>query len=237
MTDRSRFILRFAVIAILCAMALSGATIGFLWPHVLSDITISLVTSARSMGAVGLLGFAAAVVLCAVSGVVPMALLAMSAGIIYGLVIGFLVCAAGALVGALIAFLLGRGLLRDMVARRFAEHPRLRELDRLVARDGWRIVFLLRISPVMLFSATSYALGLTGIEVRPYLLGTLACLPALLGFVVLGTLADASLTAWSGGAGPFRWIALGIGVLATLGITARIGWLAMRAGLVGAIRR
>jgi uncharacterized membrane protein YdjX (TVP38/TMEM64 family) len=58
-----------------------------------------------------------------------------------------------------------------------------------LAQDGWRLVCVLRVSPVMPFAMTSYALGLTGISQRAYLLGTLAALPALLGYVTVGALA------------------------------------------------
>jgi uncharacterized membrane protein YdjX (TVP38/TMEM64 family) len=93
----------------------------------------------------------------------------------------------------------------------------------LIARDGWRLACLLRISPVMPFSVTSYVRGLSSIDLRSYTIGTLASLPALCGYVFIGTLADASLSAWMTGAGPLRWILLGIGVVATLVLIVRLG--------------
>ena len=85
------------------------------------------------------------------------------------------------------------------------------------------MVCLLRFSPVMPFSATSYMLGLSSIDLRSYIVGTLAALPALFGYVLIGTLADAGLSAWMSGAGPLRWILLGIGGVATLVLTVRLG--------------
>jgi uncharacterized membrane protein YdjX (TVP38/TMEM64 family) len=102
----------------------------------------------------------------------------------------------------------------------------------MVARDGWKLVCLLRISPIMPFSATSYALGLSSIRLGSYLLGTLASLPALFGYVFMGSLADASLSALQTGAGPVKWGLLVLGVVATVALTVYIGQIGMRAGLV-----
>jgi hypothetical protein len=50
--------------------------------------------------------------------------------------------------------------------------------DVLIAQDDLRLVFLLRISPVMPFSVPSYMLSLSSIDLRSYTVGTLASLPA-----------------------------------------------------------
>ena len=76
---------------------------------------------------------------------------------------------------------------------------------------------------MMPFAATSYALGLTGVRLRDYLLGTLASLPALLGYVVLGRLAGSGLQAANTGAGLARWLMLVVGIAATAVLTLRIG--------------
>jgi uncharacterized membrane protein YdjX (TVP38/TMEM64 family) len=132
--------------------------------------------------------------------------------------------------GAVLAFFLCRSLFRPMVERAISTRPRLRNLDALIAQDGWRLVCLLRISPVMPFSVTSYMLGLSSIDLRGYAIGTLASLPALCGYVFIGTLADAGLSAWTTDAGPLRWILLGTGGVATLVLTARLGQIVRRLG-------
>ena len=66
---------------------------------------------------------------------------------------------------------------------------------------------------------------------RDYLLGTLASLPALLGYVVLGHLTDVGLSAAAQGASLLRWTTLGIGLLATALLTVRISRLARGIGL------
>jgi uncharacterized membrane protein YdjX (TVP38/TMEM64 family) len=149
----------------------------------------------RGLGVRGAVVFAIIQILVAVSGILPASLLGVAAGSIYGLVSGFLLAAASTLAGALLSFFFGRYLFRAAVERLAARRPRLRNLDARIAQDGWKLVCLLRVSPIMPFSATSLALGLSAVSLRDYAIGTLASLPALFGYVFIGTLADTSLSA------------------------------------------
>lgn len=92
----------------------------------------------------------------------------------------------------------------------------------------------LRVSPVMPFAITSYALGLTEISERDYLLGTLASLPALAGYVSFGALARYGLRTANGSTqlGSFSLTLLAVGVIATGVLIFRSGTLLLRAGLL-----
>jgi uncharacterized membrane protein YdjX (TVP38/TMEM64 family) len=189
------------------------------------------VRTLRNFGFGGAVAFGILQAVVAVSGILPASLLGVAAGGMYGLVPGFALAACGTMAGALAAFYLSRSFLRPTVERLIAVRPRLRNFDTLITQDGLRLVCLLRISPVMPFSVTSYMLGLSSIDLRSYALGTLASLPALCGYVFIGTLADAGLSAWSTGANPLRWVLLGIGGAATLVLTIRFGHIVRQLGL------
>jgi uncharacterized membrane protein YdjX (TVP38/TMEM64 family) len=75
----------------------------------------------------------------------------------------------------------------------------------------------------MPFVATSYLLGLSTISLRDYMLGTLAALPALLGYVSLGAFARVGLSALTGVAEPSQWALLAAGFAATALAVAHIG--------------
>ena len=185
----------------------------------------------RALGVRGAVVFAIVQILVAVSGILPASLLGVAAGAVYGLVPGFLLAAVSTLAGALLSFFVSRSLFRATVERLAARRPRLRNLDTRIARDGWKLVCLLRVSPIMPFSATSLALGLSAVGLRDYAIGTLASLPALYGYVFIGTLADTSLSAWATGASTVRLVLLGIGGLATLVLVLRFGQIAIKLGL------
>ena len=170
-------------------------------------------------------------VIAATAGILPASLVGMAAGALFGVADGFALSAAGLLLGALAAFGLSRSTLRAFVERVMVGANRIRNLDAAVARDGWRLVCLLRASPLMPFVATSYLLGLSAISLRDYMLGTLAALPALLGYVSLGAFARAGLSASTGVARPFEWALLSLGFAATLLAVAHVG--ALVAKVVG----
>ena len=181
----------------------------------------------RDLGGAGRALFAVVQVLVAVSGILPASMLGVAAGVLYGLPAGFAVSGASTLAGAVLAFVLSRSVLRPAVARFLARRPRLRELDGMVAKDGLRMACLLRISPVMPFAATSYALGLSSIGLRDYVIGTLAAMPALFGYVLLGTLAGSGMAVWSSRSPLGGWM-LVLGGIATLVLTLRVGQLVAR---------
>ncbi len=161
----------------------------------------------------------------AVSGLLPASLLGLAAGAVYGVPIGFAISAAGTMVGAWIAFRLARSLFRGPIERHLSKRPRLRQIDSRMGRENWKLVCLMRVSPVMPFAITSYALGLSSIPSSSYLLGTLFAMPALLGYVVLGSIAQVGFHAEQAGTSPYKWALLGVGAVATLVLTAKVGQL------------
>ncbi len=211
------------------AVVLTCLAMGVVRPSVLTTVVQRFLDAARNAGAAGFVAFAVLQLIVAASGILPASVLGIAAGSAYGLPLGFLLAAVGTMAGALLAFGLSRSLFRNAIARQLARRPGLARFDGLLARDGWRIVCLLRISPVMPFAATSYALGMSAVGIEAYVLGTVASLPALLGYVYIGTLAEAGLSAWTTGAAHLQWAILGLGGSATVVLTLIIGRLAHRA--------
>ena len=211
------------------AVVLVCLATGIARPSLVTALAERVLDIARNAGAAGFVAFACLQLIVAASGVLPASLLGVAAGAAYGLPVGFMLAAVSTMGGALLAFGLSRSLFRNAIARQLARRRGLARFDALLTRDGWRIVCLLRISPVMPFAATSYALGMSGVGTEAYVLGTLASLPALLAYVYIGTLAEAGLSAWAMGAAPLRWAILGFGLSATLGLALIIGRMARRA--------
>lgn len=214
--------LRVAALALVALLG-SAAALAALAPGGAADLVERGVALTRSLGPWGTALFVLLQVAVAVSGALPASLLGMAAGAVYGVGLGFALSAAGTLAGAWIAFRLARSLFRGRIERALADRPRLRSLDARLGRETWRLVCLLRASPVMPFAVTSYTLGLSSVSAAAYMLGSLAAMPALLGYVVLGSIAGAGLRAGQDGAGAFRWGVLAVGFAATALLTARVG--------------
>lgn len=163
------------------------------------------------MMASGWLAFAAGQVIVAASGILPASLIAIMAGATFGIGWGVAISAASTMLGGWLAFLLSRSFLRRFIERLVRRHPAMARLDQGMTQEGWRLVMLLRVSPVMPFAITSYGLGLTRISQRDFLLGTMASLPALVGYVAIGALGQQGLMRGQGSVG--QWLAILAGVV------------------------
>ncbi len=113
----------------------------------------------RSWGAWGV---AVAIGLMSVHSFVPFPaeLVAFANGMVYGPLWGTVITWVGAMIGALIAFALARGLGRPFVDTMVARYD-WRALDDWAARDGWRVVLVSRFIPVIAFNLINYAAGLS----------------------------------------------------------------------------
>lgn len=193
----------------------------------------------RGLGALGPLVFIAGYVVAAVAGV-PGSLLTLAAGAIFGLAFGVLYVFVGATLGASAAFLVARYLARGMVERRVGANAKFQALDRAIAANGRKIVFLLRLSPVFPFSLLNYALGLSRVRFVDYFVASIGMLPGTILYVYYGKLAGDVATVASGAA-PVRdagyYAVLGVGLAATIAVTTiitRVAGRALRASEVSA---
>jgi uncharacterized membrane protein YdjX (TVP38/TMEM64 family) len=170
-------------------------------------------------GAVGVLAFAAAQFACTLL-VVPAWPLRVAAGFVWGFAGGLAVSLPSGFGASVLAFVVGRRLLRERVARRLARDPRLAAVDGAVAARGFSAVLLVRLSPVVPNEAANYALGLTGVALRPYALATaLGMIPTTATYVAAGALATAAGDLAQGRAalgGGTRATIAGLGIAATL---------------------
>lgn len=85
---------------------------------------------------------------------------------------GILFVWVGATVGATLAFLLGRTALRSWVSERVKKYPKFRAVDGAIKDQGWKIVLLLRLSPILPFNILNYALALTDVSFIHYFIST-----------------------------------------------------------------
>ena len=162
----------------------------------------------------------------------PGSLLTLGAGFVFGLAYGFALVSLSSVVGASLAFLIGRFLARDWVAEKLQGMPRFAALDAAIAERGALIVLLTRLSPVFPFNLLNYALGLTGVQFWTYaLVSWVGMVPGTLLYVYIGSIAGdlANLFAGSGEASPLGSWPLYVGLVATLVLTIVISRIATRA--------
>ena len=185
----------------------------------------------RAQGSWGPVIFVAGYALAAVV-MLPGSLLTLAGGAVFGLAKGVGLVFLGAVTGASLAFLIARYLARRFVERRITGHPGFAAIDETIGRDGRKIVFLLRLSPVFPFSLLNYALGLTRVRFADYLLASVGMLPGTLLYVYYGKLAG-DVAALAGGRpvphGLGYWAVLGLGLVATIVVSVLVTRTARRA--------
>lgn len=158
----------------------------------------------------------------------PGSILTLGAGAVFGVVRGSVYVSIGSTLGATAAFLVGRYLARDWVTARIAGNRRFVAIDQAVAREGWKIVFLARLSPVFPFNLLNYALGLTRVSLAGYVLSSwVGMMPGTVVYVYLGSLARESAVGRE--RSPAEWALYAIGLAATLAVTWLVARLARRA--------
>src|SRR5438105_6882405 len=139
--------------------------------------------------------YAAATVLLA-----PGAILTIGAGFAFGLWKGFLAVSAGATLGAALAFLVARFIARQKIEAMAKENEKFQRIDRAIGEQGAKLVFLLRLSPVIPFNLSNYFYGLTGVKFWPYVLASwIGMMPGTFLYVYIGAAGKAAVSVAAGG--------------------------------------
>ena len=183
--SRPRLLLVASIAAVLLALWLGARRI--------APLVVPAVNAVNALGPIGPFLFICLYIVAMVA-LVPGAWLTIAGGAVFGVVPAFFYAVAGATLGSTAAFLLGRHAARHLVARSLETAPRLAAIDRAVCAEGRRIVFLLRLSPVSPFNVLNYALGLTTLSLRDFVLASLlGMIPSTVLFAYLGHLAGEAL--------------------------------------------
>lgn len=185
----------------------------------------------RKAGPFGVIVYAAAYMAATVL-MLPGSVLTAGAGFLYGPLWGTLLVSPVSVAAATVAFLLGRTFARDWIARRVEADARFRAIDAAIGRSGLRLVILLRLSTVVPFNLLNYALGLTTVRARDFVVGSaIGMLPGTMLYVYLGSLVS-NVTALSTGVpsgGRAGQVVYWVGLAATVGAAIMITRIAKRA--------
>ena len=158
----------------------------------------------------------------------PGSLMTIGAGLAFGLWRGFAVVSAGSTLGAALAFLIARYFVRGKVQAAAKNNPKFAAMDEAIGKEGWKMVALLRLSPLLPFNFSNYLYGVTKIGFWPCLVASWAgMLPGTFLYVYLGAAGKEATS--DNGAGPWKWVLFGAGLVATGVVTVWISRLAKQA--------
>ena len=141
---------------------------------------------------------------------IPKNVVSIAAGLTWGLGVGVLLVYVGALIGAGLAFIIGRLLGRDAIER--FTGARVARVDEVLRRRGLIALIGVRLVPVLPFTVINYTAALTGVRRRDYAIGTMVgILPGTVAYVAVG--AYGTTLGW-----PFYLAAGGLGALTIAGV-------------------
>jgi uncharacterized membrane protein YdjX (TVP38/TMEM64 family) len=163
---------------------------------------------------------------------IPGSVLTLGGGVLFGVFWGSFYVFIAATFGATFAFLIGRYLSRDWVSQKIDKYPKFKAIDLAVAKEGLKIVFLTRLSPIFPFNLLNYAFGVTQVSLKDYILGSIGMIPGTILYVYIGSLAGdiAMIGMKTPPANPtLQWMVRIIGLIATITVTIYVTRIAKKA--------
>lgn len=117
--------------------------------------------------------------------VIPTNMMAIVSGIIFGPIKGFVLTMIGFFITGTIAFylsrFLGKGFVEGLLGKKFLK------IDDNIEKNGFKILLLLRLPPILPFDPLSYACGLTKIKYNDFILASLlGVLPETICYSIIG---------------------------------------------------
>jgi uncharacterized membrane protein YdjX (TVP38/TMEM64 family) len=177
----------------------------------------SFETWVNGMGAAGMVLYGV-VYVAAVLLFVPGIVLTLGAGFLFGLGRGIVLVSVASTIAAALAFVIARYFARGAVERLVGKNPKFGAIDRAIGKEGWKVVALLRLSPLVPFSLSNYLYGLTSVRLWPYVATSWAAmLPATVLYVALG--AAGRRIGEKAPRSPWEWALLAAGLAATAAVT------------------
>ena len=197
----------------------------------LQEVLQNILNWISLLGPWGLVLFTILYIIATIS-LLPGFVLTLGAGALFGVVWGSILVSLSSISGASLAFLIGRYLARDWVEKKIRGNQKFEAIDRAVAREGWKIVGLTRLSPIFPFNLLNYAFGLTQISLKAYFFASwIGMLPGTFMYVYIGSLGS-DLTAFGTtecSPTPAEWVLRVMGLLATVFLIFYITRIARRA--------
>ncbi|WP_319418625.1 TVP38/TMEM64 family protein [Pleurocapsa sp. FMAR1] len=211
------------------AQAQSAANSGSFHPQELLRNALQWVDD---LGAIAPIAFMLIYIVATVA-FLPGSVLTLGAGVVFGILKGSIYVFFGATIGATLAFLVGRYLARGWISKKIAGNQKFKAIDQAVGEEGLKIVLLTRLSPIFPFNLLNYGLGVTGVSLKDYVLGSVGMIPGTIMYVYIGSLAGSIATI--GGetqldANPIaQWAIRIIGFVATVAVTLYVTKIARKA--------
>jgi len=171
-----------AFIILCCALSV----LGIVYKDEVYDLLTTFSALLGDWGSWGYVAFALVYVALEILAV-PAIPLTMSAGVLFGPWLGLAVVSLASTAAAAASFLIARYVARDKVVELAKGNAKFSAIDKAIGQESFKIVLLLRLSPLLPFALSNYFYGLTSVDLTSYVLGSwLGMMPGTFAFVSAG---------------------------------------------------
>lgn len=181
-----------------------------------TQVVETVVSMVDQMGTGGVLYFGLFYIVAEILAIPAVPIMTASSGYLFGTLQGTGICLVSASIAASVSFVIGRTFLRSYVERALAKNPKFKKIDGAIGREGFKLMLLLRLSPVFPFALSNYLYGASSIRFWPYFFGTLfGFAPGTFAYVYAGRIGKA-LTLDSATAEPWYVYVGGFAIIVAL---------------------
>lgn len=146
-----------------------------------------LVGFLRSLGWIGPFVSVGLMVLQSIIAPLPSFVIAAANGMVYGVFWGAVISWIGGMAGALLSFWLARMLGYEAVQKWMKKTTKLKKIDQISGNNGFSVILIARLIPIVSFDAISMLAGLSSIRLGVFLVATgIGQIPGTLLYVILG---------------------------------------------------
>jgi len=164
---------------------------------------------------------------------IPGSILTIGAGFLFGVIKGTITVSIASTLGATAAFLIGRTIARGKIEEMVEGKPKFSAIDRAVEKEGFKFVFLTRLSPIFPFNLLNYAFGLTKVPLWKYVLASwIGMIPGTVMYVYIGSGLESLVAVGAGATGEkttAERVLFWVGLVATVLVATVVTTIARRA--------
>jgi len=190
----------------------------------MTDWLQGIISAFEGLGLPGAFLFVAAYIVAGLL-LLPEALFSLAAGALFGMAWGVLVSWSSAMVTSVLAFLVARHALRKRLEKLVKKSKWLDAANHALPKEGWKVVALARLSPLVPFGLQNYLFGTTKVRLQAYAAASaLGILPGTIVAVFLGATGRALL----GGGNALKWGLFAAGIFASVVLSWFLGHIAKK---------
>jgi uncharacterized membrane protein YdjX (TVP38/TMEM64 family) len=150
----------------------------------------------------------------------PTPILKIFTGAFFGFSLGLLINFSASMIGGLLAFFIGRYFFKDIITNIIMKNKITRELENTLEKDGFKLSFVVRLSPLIPDEWLNYVLAISPLSTKNFILSNFSSIVYSLVYAYYGTILGRVIFSQRGISDMnytfIDWFLMFLGVIATI---------------------